>query len=62
MELINFCTTLENVCIETIEQGDMTKDLALCIHGKDLNSSHYMSTDDFMNIIEKNLAKKMEMY
>src|ERR1039457_6067031 len=32
-ELIKFCNTLEEVCIETVEQGKMTKDLAVCISG-----------------------------
>ena len=32
--LIDFCLTLENVCIETVESGKMTKDLAVLIHGK----------------------------
>ena len=32
-ELINFCHALEQVCIETVESGKMTKDLAVCIHG-----------------------------
>jgi isocitrate dehydrogenase (NADP) (EC 1.1.1.42) len=31
--LIDFCNTLESVCIETVESGKMTKDLAICIHG-----------------------------
>ena len=35
-DLVNFCQTLEDVCIKTVESGLMTKDLALCIHGKDL--------------------------
>lgn len=32
-ELKQFCEQLEDVCIKTIEQGFMTKDLAICIHG-----------------------------
>src|SRR5215813_8021799 len=32
-ELINFCHTLEKVCVATVESGKMTKDLAVCIHG-----------------------------
>ena len=36
-ELINFCHALEQVCIETVESGKMTKDLAVCIHGKKLS-------------------------
>ena len=36
-ELIDFCQTLEKVCIETVESGKMTKDLALLIHKENLN-------------------------
>ena len=58
-ELIKFCETLENVCIETIESGTMTKDLALCIHGKKLNEEHYVNTQTFLNAIDTNLKNKM---
>ena len=58
-ELIDFSETLEKVCVETVESGQMTKDLALCIHGKDLNESHYLNTQDFLNAIDSNLAKKL---
>ena len=57
--LIDFCQTLEDVCIETVENGTMTKDLALCIHGKDLNESHYVITEDFLNALDKGLQSKM---
>ena len=57
--LIDFCHTLENVCIETVESGTMTKDLALCIHGKELNESHYVVTEDFLDAIDKKLQSKM---
>ena len=57
--LIDFCHTLENVCIETVESGTMTKDLALCIHGKELNESHYVVTEDFLDAIDKRLQSKM---
>merc|ERR1711967_17945 len=40
-ELIEFSHALEKVCIETVESGKMTKDLAVLIHGKKLNNSHY---------------------
>jgi len=59
-ELIDFCETLEQVCIETVESGKMTKDLALCIHGKDLNESHYLNTQDFLQALDENLQKKMQ--
>ena len=32
-ELIDFCHALETVCVETVESGKMTKDLAVCIYG-----------------------------
>ncbi|CAK9296243.1 unnamed protein product [Gordionus sp. m RMFG-2023] len=35
-KLLDFCYTLENVCIDTIENGYMTKDLAICIKGGDI--------------------------
>ena len=54
-ELIDFCKTLETVCIETVENGQMTKDLALLIHGKSLNRSHYLNTQEFLDAIKKGL-------
>ncbi len=57
-ELINFCETLEKVCVETVESGKMTKDLALCIHGKDLKEEHYLNTQDFLETINQNLQAK----
>ncbi len=59
-DLIKFCKTLEKVCVKTIENGTMTKDLALCIHGKKLNETHYVNTETFLNTIDKNLQEKMQ--
>lgn len=58
-ELIDFCTALENVCIETVENGKMTKDLAILIHGKELNSSHYLTTQQFLSALKENLEAKL---
>ena len=58
-ELIDFCATLETVCIETIESGKMTKDLALLIHQKHLNESHYLTTQDFLGALKTNLDAKL---
>jgi len=59
-KLIQFARTLENVCIETVESGSMTKDLALCVHGaKDLKRNHWVTTNKFMEDIANNLQKKM---
>ena len=57
--LINFCLTLENVCVETVESGKMTKDLAVLIHGKKTNSSHYLTTQQFLSELKKNLELKI---
>ncbi len=57
--LIHFSKTLEDVCIKTVESGKMTKDLALIIHGKELNESHYLNTQDFLDAIDQNLKKAL---
>jgi isocitrate dehydrogenase len=58
-ELIQFATTLEKVCVSTIESGAMTKDLALCVHGKNMQDKHWMTTDKFMELLANNLIKAM---
>jgi len=57
-ELIDFCTTLEEVCIQTVESGKMTKDLALLIHEKDMNESHYLTTQAFLDVLKENLDSR----
>jgi len=57
--LIYFCTTLEEICVKTVESGEMTKDLALCIHGKQLNESHYLTTEDFLEVLRCNLEQRL---
>ncbi|GAO28776.1 isocitrate dehydrogenase (NADP(+)) [Geofilum rubicundum] len=58
-ELIDFAHNLETVCVETVESGQMTKDLALTIHGKDLKEEHYLTTEGFMAAIKSHLDLKM---
>jgi isocitrate dehydrogenase len=58
--LIDFANALEAVCIETVEEGKMTKDLAVCIHGnKVVHGDHYLYTEEFLDAIDSNLKKKM---
>lgn len=57
--LADFSRALESVCIETVESGAMTKDLALCVHGDKLSSKDYLSTEAFMDVIEANLQKRL---
>jgi isocitrate dehydrogenase len=54
-ELIEFAETLERVCIDTVEGGQMTKDLALLI-SKD---TPWLTTEDFLAAIDTNLQKEM---
>jgi isocitrate dehydrogenase len=59
-ELINFCHALEKVCIETVESGKMTKDLAVCAHGNSVkHGEHYLYTEEFLDAIDQNLKKKL---
>ena len=57
-ELIDFCNTLEEICIQTVESGKMTKDLALLIHEKDMNESHYLTTQAFLDVLKENLDNR----
>ncbi len=54
-ELINFAKTIEKVCIECVESGAMTKDLAILIGP----SSKYLTTNQFLDEIDGNLKKKL---
>lgn len=58
-ELVKFCETLEQVCIDTVESGKMTKDLAVLIYGDKLTKDNYLNTQDFLNAIQENLDKKL---
>lgn len=60
-ELIKFCETLEQACIETVENGKMTKDLAVCIHGNNVkHGEHYLYTEEFMDAIDATLKSKLK--
>ena len=54
-ELAAFCDTLERVCIETVEQGKMTKDLSLLIS----RDAPWQTTQEFLGSIDENLKKAM---
>ena len=54
-EVASFAETVERVCIETVEKGQMTKDLALLVSP----DQPFLSTDDFLNAIDVNLQKAM---
>ena len=54
-ELIKFSTNVEEVCVKTVENGLMTKDLAILID----KSSEYLTTNQFLEAIDGNLKKKL---
>jgi len=58
-ELINFCEKLETVCIETVESGKMTKDLAILVKSENITETDYLTTEDFLQTIKTNLNKKL---
>ena len=54
-QLIKFANTLEKTCIQTVESGNMTKDLAILV-GSD---TKWMNTEDFLNCLDKNLQSEL---
>ena len=60
-ELIDFAHALEAVCVETVESGKMTKDLAVCISGNKVkHGTDYLHTEEFLEAINDNLSKKLK--
>jgi isocitrate dehydrogenase len=60
-ELMNFSETLEKVCVETVESGKMTKDLAVCIHGEKVGPEHYLTTEKFLDALDVNLKNALKL-
>ena len=54
-KLIKFANTIEQVCINCVESGSMTKDLAILIGPL----SKYLTTNQFLDVIDNNLKKKL---
>jgi len=59
-ELINFAHALEAVCVETVQSGKMTKDLAVCVHGNKVkHGDHYLYTEEFLDALNEGLKAKL---
>ena len=59
--LIDFCNALEAVCIETVESGKMTKDLAVAVSGnKVTHGTDYLYTEELLEALNENLKKKIQ--
>lgn len=58
--LDSFCHTLEKACVDCVERGEYTKDLAICIHGAaKIKPEMYLNTQDFLEAVSSNLKSKM---
>lgn len=58
--LVTFAHTLERVCVDVVESGRMTKDLAVCIHGNRVNhGEHYLYTEEFLDALDSELNKRL---
>lgn len=58
-EVIHFAEMLEAICVETVERGKMTKDLALCVHGSEPPRSSYLTTQEFIDAVEQKLRERL---
>src|SRR5690606_29924204 len=54
-EVVKFAETLEKVCVETVEAGDMTKDLAILVSP----TQKWLTTQQFLDKLDENLKKKL---
>ena len=54
-DVVHFAETLEDVCVKTVEAGEMTKDLAILIS----KSAPWLTTEQFLDALDRNLAKRL---
>lgn len=58
-DLAKYCQALESACVDSVDNGNMTKDLAICIHGMSgTKEGMYLHTEDFMEAVEEDMKKK----
>jgi isocitrate dehydrogenase len=55
-DVVQFAERLEKACIDAIEAGEMTKDLAMCVHGNKTERKHYLSTKEYFDAVVKRLG------
>ena len=61
--LDKFAKILEEVIVGEVEKGNMTKDLAICVHNTtNVARDTYMSTEEFMNAIAASLKAKADTF
>uniref|UniRef100_A0A0A0KRB4 Isocitrate dehydrogenase [NADP] n=1 Tax=Cucumis sativus TaxID=3659 RepID=A0A0A0KRB4_CUCSA len=57
--LLEFTEKLELACIDTVESGKMTKDLALILHGSKLSRDQYLNTEEFIDAVAEELKSRL---
>ncbi|XP_061359603.1 isocitrate dehydrogenase [NADP]-like isoform X2 [Gastrolobium bilobum] len=58
--LLDFIRKLETACVETVESGKMTKDLAILVHGPKVSREFYLNTEEFIDAVAHNLEIKLQ--
>jgi len=59
-KLVEWAEKLETACIGTVEEGKMTKDLALLIHGPKITRKDYLNTEEFIDAVAAKLEKSLQ--
>ncbi|KAK6928365.1 Isopropylmalate dehydrogenase-like domain, partial [Dillenia turbinata] len=59
-KLLDFAHKLESACIETVEKGKLTKDLAILIHGPKASRDSYLNTEEFIDAVKQVLEEKLK--
>eukprot|EP00270_Netrium_digitus_P014540 TRINITY_DN4958_c0_g1_i4.p1 TRINITY_DN4958_c0_g1~~TRINITY_DN4958_c0_g1_i4.p1 ORF type:complete len:460 (-),score=107.31 TRINITY_DN4958_c0_g1_i4:243-1490(-) len=57
--LADFSAKLEAACVDTVESGKMTKDLALLVHGSNVTRSNFLNTEEFIDAVAVELKAKL---
>src|SRR5680860_198602 len=60
-EVTEFAETLERVCVQTVEEGKMTKDLALLVKSETGKDQDFLTTEEFLAALDENLQKAMDI-
>ena len=59
-EAVHFADTLDKVIVKSVEEGFMTKDLALLIYGDKMTRADYQNTTEFIDTVKTNLTKALD--
>ncbi|KAL8447844.1 hypothetical protein Emed_004139 [Eimeria media] len=58
-KLAAFCEALEKACVQVVEGGKMTKDLAICIKGDKVSPDDYLNTEAFIDVVRHQLEANL---